>query len=63
MDQYQVRDFKAIERHIALVATVHSLLRADQHNLDLHQKLHRELRLECEVSGVLNVRPRLIRDA
>jgi amino-acid N-acetyltransferase len=39
----QLRDFKAIERHIALVAVVYSLLRAAQHDLALRDKLQREL--------------------
>ena len=36
LDQYQLRDFSAIERHVALVAVVYSLLRAAQHDPDLH---------------------------
>jgi hypothetical protein len=48
LDQYQVRDFCAIQRHIALVAVVYSLLRAAQHDPALHKKLHRILHLDLE---------------
>jgi hypothetical protein len=50
LDQYQIRDFQAIERHIALVAVVYSLLRAAQHDLALHHKLQRQLKLDLEGS-------------
>lgn len=50
LDQYQLRDFEAIERHVALVAVVYSLLRAAQHDTVLQQKLHRELKFELEGS-------------
>ena len=50
MDQYQLRDFKAIERHIALVAVVYSLLRAAQHDHALRDKLQRELKIELDGS-------------
>jgi len=52
LDQYQVRDFQAIERHIALVAVVYSLLRAAQHDRVLRRKLQRQLKLELEGSPV-----------
>lgn len=39
LDQYQVRDFGAIYRHIALVAVVYSLLRRAQHDRDLLMRL------------------------
>jgi len=48
LDQYQLRDFAAIERHIAFVAVVYSLLRAAQHDLSLQQTLQRELELELK---------------
>lgn len=48
LDQYQLRDFCAIQRHIALVAVVYSLLRAAQHDPVLHKKLHRILHLDLE---------------
>ena len=48
LDQYQVRDFQAIERHIGLVAVVYSLLRAAQHDPALQQTLHRQLKLDLE---------------
>jgi hypothetical protein len=51
LDQYQLRDFEAIERHIALVAVVYSLLRAAQHDSALRDKLQRELKLELEGSA------------
>ncbi len=51
LDQYQLRDFEGIERHIALVSTVYSLLRAAQHDPVLHQRLQRELKLELEGSA------------
>lgn len=50
LDQYQLRDFKAIERHVALVAVVYSLLRAAQQDPVLQQKLQGELKLELEGS-------------
>lgn len=51
LDQYQLRDFEAIGRHVTLVATVYSLLRAAQHDPVLHQRLQRELKLELEGSA------------
>jgi hypothetical protein len=50
LDQYQARDFQAIERHIALVAVVYSLLRAAQHDPALQHKLQRQLKLDLEGS-------------
>jgi len=51
LDQYQLRDFEAIGRHVALVATVYSLLRAAQHDPVLRQRLQRELKLQLEGSA------------
>jgi hypothetical protein len=51
LDQYQLRDFEAIERHVALVAVVYSLLRAAQHDEVLRDKLQRELELDLEGSA------------
>lgn len=48
LDQYQLRDFCAIQRHVALVAVVYSLLRAAQHDPVLHKKLHRILHLDLD---------------
>lgn len=48
LDQYQLRDFGAIQRHIALVAVVYSLLRAAQHDPDLRARLQRKLELKLE---------------
>jgi len=50
LDQYQLRGFGAIERHIALVAVVYSLLRAAQHDPCLNDKLQRQLKMELEGS-------------
>jgi len=43
LDQYQVRDFQAISKHIALVAVTYSLLRAAQHDKALLNKLQRNI--------------------
>jgi len=51
LDQYQLRDFQAIERHVALVVVVYSLLRAAQQDQALRDKLQRELKLELEGSA------------
>lgn len=51
LDQYQLRDFRAIQRHVALVAVVYSLLRAAQHDPSLHDLLQRELQLDLEGSA------------
>ena len=48
LDQYQVRSFSAIQRHIALVAVVYSMLRAAQHDTCLHTKLQRQLEIELK---------------
>jgi hypothetical protein len=45
LDQYQVRSFSAIERHVALVAVVYSLLRAAQHDPVLHTQLQQQLQI------------------
>ena len=50
LDQYQLRDFAAIERHVALVAVVYSLLRAAQQDTHLQQALQRELELDLDGS-------------
>lgn len=51
LDQYQLRDFTAIQRHIALVAVVYCLLRTAQHDPALRHKLQCELQLELEGSA------------
>ncbi|MCX6079725.1 MAG: transposase, partial [Chloroflexi bacterium] len=48
LDQYQLRDFNAIQRHIALVAVVYSLLRASQHDPNLRERLQRQLKISLE---------------
>jgi hypothetical protein len=45
LDQYQVRNFSAIQRHVALVAVVYSVLRAAQHDPVLHHQLQRQLKI------------------
>jgi hypothetical protein len=51
LDQYQVRDFQAISRHIGLVAVAYSLLRAAPHDTVLLSTLHRQLKLDLAVSA------------
>jgi hypothetical protein len=51
LDQYQVRDWQAIERHIGLVATEYSLLRAAAHDPILRNTLQRQLKLDLEGSN------------
>jgi hypothetical protein len=48
LDQYQLRHFSAIQRHVALVAVVYSLLRAAQHDPILQEKLQRQLKTKLE---------------
>lgn len=48
LDQYQLRDFGGIQRHVALVAVVYSLLRAAQHDHALRTRLQRILHLNLE---------------
>ena len=50
LDQYQLRDFKGIQRHIALVAVVYSLLRAAQHDPVLRKLLQRHLKITLDGS-------------
>jgi hypothetical protein len=51
LEQYQVRDFEAISRHIALVAVTYSLLRAAQHDEALFQKLQRHIHTQLDGSA------------
>ena len=51
LDQYQVRDFTAIQKHIALVVVVYCLLRTTQHDPALRHMLQRELKFELEGSA------------
>jgi DDE superfamily endonuclease len=51
LDQYQVRDFEAISRHIALVAVTYSLLRAAQHDEALLHKLQRHIQTKLDGSA------------
>lgn len=45
LDQYQLRDFEGISRHVALVAVVYSLLRAAQYDTVLRDNLQRQLKI------------------
>jgi hypothetical protein len=51
LDQYQLRDFSAIQRHVALVVVVYSLLRAAQQDPDLHEKLQGQLKVQLKGSA------------
>lgn len=51
LDQYQVRDFEAIYRHIALVAVTYSLLRAAQHDHALFHQLQRHVQTTLDGSA------------
>jgi len=51
LDQYQLRDLGGIERHVALVAVVYSLLHAAQHDPDLREQLQRQLKVKLEGSA------------
>jgi hypothetical protein len=51
LDQYQLRDFSAIQRHVALVAVVYSLLRAAQQDPDLREQLQGQLKVQLEGSA------------
>ena len=51
LDQYQIRDFQAISRHIALVAVTYSLLRAAQHDKVLLHKLQRHVQIQLDGSA------------
>ncbi len=51
LDQYQVRSFEAIGKHIALVCVTYSLLRAAQHDNALIRKLRRNVHTALEGSA------------
>jgi hypothetical protein len=51
LDKYQVRDFEAIYRHIALVAVTYSLLRATYHDPALLHKLQRHVQSRLDGSA------------
>jgi len=48
LDQYQLRDFSAIQRHVALVAVVYSMLRTAQHDPVLQLRLQQQLEVQLE---------------
>lgn len=48
LDQYQLRGFRAIQRHVALVAVVYSMLRAAQHDPDLREQLQQQLKVTLD---------------
>ena len=50
LDQYQLRDWSAIQRHVALVAVVYSLLRTVQQDPDFREKLQRQLKVQLKGS-------------
>jgi len=51
LDQYQVRDFQAISRHIALIAVTYSLLRAAQHDHALLHTLQQQIKTKLDGSA------------
>lgn len=51
LDQYQLRDLAAIDRHVAFVAVVYSMLRAAQHDTAFQDQLQRELKLILDGSA------------
>jgi hypothetical protein len=51
LDQYQLRDFEGINRHVALVAVVYSLLRAAQYDTVLQDNLQRQLKIVLDGSA------------
>jgi hypothetical protein len=51
LDQYQVRDFQAVTKHVGLVAVTYSLLRAAPHDLALKHKLQRQLKFDLDDSA------------
>lgn len=48
LDQYQLRHFSAIQRHVALVAVVYSILRSAQHDPRLREQLQRQLKMTLD---------------
>jgi hypothetical protein len=50
LDQYQLRDFAAVQRHVALIAVVYSLLRTAQYDRSLQNILQGQLKLQLEGS-------------
>lgn len=51
LDQYQVRGFEAITKHIALVAVTYSLLRAAQHDQAFLDKLQQQIETRLDGSA------------
>jgi hypothetical protein len=51
LDQYQVRDFQAVTKHVGLVAVTYSLLRAAPHDPALKHKLQRQLKFNLDDSA------------
>lgn len=50
LDQYQIRDFKAIKRHIALVVVAYSLLQCARHDSELLSRLQQQVRQQLDGS-------------
>jgi hypothetical protein len=51
LDRYQLRDWNATERHVALVAVVYSLLRTAQQDRNLREKLQEQLKVQLKGSA------------
>ena len=51
LDQYQLRGFRPIQRHVALVAVVYSLLRIAQQDLLFQRELQQQLEVKLEGSA------------
>jgi hypothetical protein len=51
LDQYQLRGFRPIQRHVALVAVVYSLLRAAQQDPLFQRELQQQLEIKLEGSA------------
>ena len=51
LDQYQVRDFEAVTRHVGLVAVTYCFLRAAPHDPALKHKLRRHLKFNLDDSA------------
>lgn len=50
LDQYQIRDFKAIKRHVALVIVAYSLLQCARHDSELLSRLQQQVRQQLDGS-------------
>jgi hypothetical protein len=48
LDKYQLRNFSAIQRHVAFVAVVYSMLRAAQQDPGLRDQMQRKLKIKLD---------------